>query len=97
MSKSMYALYLSQDDQVKDTILLGISNDPEKLYINALNPQTADKKDKSLILKWLTQVEAKLDEQEQKEMDYAFMKNPETEFSYSIRDLTLYIKKIKVY
>lgn len=97
MAESMYALYLSQDDQVKNTILLGISNNPEKLYINALNPQTAEKKDKSLILKWLTQVEAKLDEQEQREMEYEFTKNPQTEFSYSIQDMTLYMTKIKVY
>ena len=94
----MYALYLIQeDDHVKNTIFLGISNDPENLYINALNPQMADKKDKSLILKWLTRVEANLNEQEQREMDYAFTKNPQTEFSYSIKDMTLYIKKIKVY
>jgi hypothetical protein len=98
MAESMYALYLIQeDDHVKNTIFLGISNDPENLYINALNPQTAEKKDKSLILKWLTQVEAKLNEQEQREMDYAFMSNPQTEFSYSIKDMTLYITKIKVY
>lgn len=94
----MYVMYLIQeDDHIKNTIFLGISNDPENLYQNALNPQTADKKDKSLILNWLTQVEAKLDEQEQKEMDYAFMKNPETEFSYSIKDMTLYIKLVKKY
>ena len=94
----MYALYLIQeDDHVKNTIFLGISNDPENLYINALNPQTADKKDKSLILKWLTRVEANLNEQEQREMEYAFTKNPGTEFSYSIKDMTLYINKIKVY
>ena len=97
MAESMYLLYLSQDNQLENTIFLGIGSDPVELYQNALNPQTADKKDKSLILNWLTQVEAKLDEQEQKEMDYAFMENPETEFSYSIKDMTLYIKKIKVY
>jgi hypothetical protein len=98
MAESMYALYLIQeDDHVKNTIFLGISHDPENLYINALNPQTADKKGKSLILKWLTHVEAKLDEQEQREMEYEFTKNPQTEFSYSIKDMTLYITKIKVY
>ena len=97
MAESMYALYLIQDDQDKNTIFLGISNDPENLYINALNPQTADKKDKSLILKWLIKVEANLNEQEQREMEYAFTKNPQTEFLYSINDMTLYMTKIKVY
>ncbi len=94
----MYALYLIQeDDHVKNTIFLGISNDPENLYINALNPQTADKKGKSLILKWLTLVETELDDVEKRDLDYAFICNPLTEFSYSIKDLTLYITKIKVY
>ena len=93
----MYALYLTQDDQVKNTIFLGISHNPARLYINALNPQNADIKTKSLILKWLTRVEANLNEQEQRDLEYAFMRNPLTEFSYQIRDLTLNIKKIKVY
>ena len=93
----MYALYLSQDDQVKDTIFLGLSHDPARLYIDGLNPQSAYKKHKCLILKWLTLVETELDDGEKKDMDYAFMCNPLTEFSYPIKDLTLYIKKIKVY
>lgn len=93
----MYALYLSQDDQVKDTIFLGLSDNPAKLYIDALNPQFVYKKHTSLITKWLTLVETELDDVEKKDMDYAFMCNPLTEFSYPIKDLTLYIKKIKVY
>jgi hypothetical protein len=90
-----YVLYLCQE--LEKPILLGVSYNPLKLYQNALNPQTADKKDKSLILNWLTRVNANLNEQEQRDMDYAFTTNPLTEFSYNIRDLTLYIKKIKVY
>ncbi len=93
----MYAMYLSEDNQLDNTIFLGIGNDPVKLYINALNPQTANKNNKSLILKWLTRVEANLNEQEQREMDYAFMKNPQTEFSYRIKDVTLYITLVKRY
>jgi len=62
-----------------------------------LNPQTAEKSNKSLILNWLTRVNANLNEQEQKDLDYAFMCNPLTEFSYNIKDLTLYIKEIKEY
>jgi len=98
MAESMYVMYLIQeDDHVKNTIFLGISNDPENLYQNALNPQTADKNNKSLILNWLTRVEANLNEQEQREMEYAFMSNPQTEFSYRIRDLSLHITLVKIY
>ena len=93
----MYVMYLSQDDQLETTIFLGISNDPGKLYLNALNPQTANRENKSLILKWLIRVEANINEQEQREMDYAFMHNPETEISYRIKDMTLYIKRIQRY
>jgi hypothetical protein len=93
----MYALYLSQNDQLETTLFLGISYDPAKLYVNALNPQTAEKDTKSLILKWLTRVEANLSAQEERDMADAFMYNPETEFSYRIKDLTLYIKLIKRY
>ena len=94
----MYLLYLSQNNQiVENTIFLGISSDPVELYQNALNPQTADKNSKSLILKWLTRVEANLNEQEQREMEYAFTNNPQTEFSYPIKDLTLYITLVKRY
>ena len=93
----MYVLYLSQDAQLETTIFLGISNDPAKLYLNALNPQTATRENKSLILKWLIRVEANINDQEQREMDYAFMHNHETEFSYRIKDMTLYIKRIQRY
>jgi hypothetical protein len=94
-----YVLYLCQEwrQESNKPIILGVGNDPTKLYQNALNPQTAEKSNKSLILKWLTHVETKLDEQEQREMDYAFTKNPQTEFSYSIKEMTLYMKKIKEY
>jgi len=95
MAKSMYALYLSQDDQVKDTIFLGLSDNPARLYIDGLNPQLIYKNHISLVTKWLTLVETELDHVEKKDMDYAFMCNPLTEFSYPIKDLTLYIKKIR--
>lgn len=93
----MYALYLTQDDQVKNTIFLGLSHNPARLYINALNPQVVYKKHTSLVLRWLTLVQTELDDIERKDMDYAFMRNPLTQFSYPIKDLTLNIKKIKVY
>ena len=97
MAKSMYALYLSQDDQVKDTIFLGLSDNPARLYMDGLNSKLVHKDHTSLITKWLTLVESELDDVEKKDMDYAFMCNPLTEFSYPIKDLTLYIKKIIIY
>jgi hypothetical protein len=90
-----YVLYLCQE--LEKPIILGVGNDSTNLYQNALNPQTAEKSNKSLILNWLTRVEANLNEQEKKDLDYAFMCNPLTEFSYNIKDLTLYIKEIKEY
>ena len=90
-----YVLYLCKE--LEKPMLLGVGDDPTKLYQNALNPQTAEKSNKSLILNWLTRVDANLNEQEQRDMDYAFMSNPLTEFSYNIRDLTLCIKNIKEY
>ena len=90
-----YLLYISENDALEKTIFLGAGEDPIKLYNNALNPQTAIKSIKSLILKWLGRIDSNLNEQEQREMDYAFTRNPETEFSYSINGMTLYLKKIR--
>ncbi len=39
-------------------------------------------------------VEENLNDQERKDMEYAFMQNPETEFSYEIKDMELNIKLI---
>jgi hypothetical protein len=91
-----YLLYLTQDDKLNKTTFLGMSNDRVKLYQNAMNPQTADRKNKSLILKWLTRIECNLSDQEQREMDDAFMHTC-IDFYYPIGDLTLYIKLVKVY
>ena len=90
-----YVLYLRQE--YGKGILLGACKNPAILYQNALNPQTAEAKHKSLILKWLTLVEVNLDEVEKKDLNYAFMCNPLTKFSYQIEDLTLHIKLIKQY
>ena len=71
------------------------SDDPIKLYMNALNVDTTDDSDiKGYIMKWLSLVEENLDDQERKDMEYAFMHNPETEFSYKIKDMELNIKLI---
>jgi hypothetical protein len=90
-----YILYLIQTRDDDKHIFLGTGRDPIKLYQNALNPQTVNAEIKSLILKWFIRVEANLNEQEQRDMDYAFMHNPEKEFSYSIQNMTLVIKQIK--
>ncbi len=92
--KFTYVLYfkLFVNDKV---ILLASSDDPIKLYMNALNVDTTDDSDiKGYIMKWLSLVEENLNDQERKDMEYAFMQNPETEFSYEIKDMELNIKLI---
>ena len=88
----MYVLFLSQDKNVDTTLFLGVGEDPAKLFVNALNPNNLEKK--SLLFKWLILVESHLDETEKKDLEYAFMRNPENEFSYAIKDMTLCIKRI---
>ncbi len=93
--KRTYVLYLSQDNQLEKTVFLGAGDDPSTLYQNALNPQTAEKNHKSLILKWLVRVEANLSEQQQREMDHTFMHTPGVEGCYSIEGMTLHMKEIR--
>ena len=88
----MYVFFLSQDKNVDTTLFLGVGEDSAKLFVNALNPNNLEKK--SLLFKWLILVESNLDETEKKDLEYAFMHNPENEFSYTIKDMTLCIKKI---
>lgn len=95
--KTTYLLFLSQDNELEKTIFLGAGENPVSLFKNALNPLIADENYKSLILNWLIKVEFVLNEQEKNDMDFAFMHNPQTEFSYTIKDLTLYIKLINQY
>jgi hypothetical protein len=76
---------------------LGIGDDKSTLYVNALNPETADKTVKPIILKWLDLVKFNLSDIKKKEMDYSFMYTPFIEGCYSINDLTLYIKKVQEY
>ena len=95
--KLIYVLYLIQSNDVEKLIFLGAGENPAKLYQHSLNPQTATKEIKSLILKWLVCVDANLNEQEQREMDYAFMYTPFSEGYYSIEGLNLYMKKIQEY
>ena len=90
----MYLLYLSEMDKM---VVLGIGADRTRLYINALNPETAEENVKSLILKWLALVKVNFSQQKQREMDYAFMYTPFIEGCYSIEGLNLYMKKIREY
>ena len=95
INKFTYLLYFKLFVNEK-VILLASSDDPIKLYMNTLNVDTTDDSDiKGYILKWLSLVEENLDDQERKDMEYAFMHNPETEFSYKIKDMELNIKLIK--
>jgi len=81
--------------EFKNIIYLGIGSESDKLYYNGLDEDNEDKETKASILTWLKLVQDNLDEQEKKDMDYAFMYNPESEFSYSIKNMTLCIRKIK--
>ena len=93
--KFMYILFLKVVIDYNDTtILLASSDDPIKLYMNGLNIETIDRDKKVYLLKWLTLVEENLDDQERKDMEYAFMQNPETAFSYKIKDMELNIELI---
>lgn len=88
-----YILFFIQD--INNIIFLGACNDPSKLYYNSLDIETIGHNKKPHLLKWLNLCETKLDQQEKKDMEYAFMYNPQNEFSYKIKDMTLHIKKIK--
>lgn len=91
----MYILFLKVVIDYNDTtILLASSDDPIKLYMNGLNIETIDRDKKVYLLKWLTLVEENLNDQERKDMEYAFMQNPETAFSYKIKDMELNIELI---
>jgi hypothetical protein len=93
-----YVLYLSTDDnELEQVIFLGASEDSCKLYMNGLNPNNIGIDNRPNLFKWLSLVEANLDAQERNDLEYAFMHNPETKFSYSVKDMTLYIKQINKY
>ena len=101
--KFTYLLYLIKeynteydtDVQLENIIFLGTGREADKLYYNGLDAENANKETKAIILTWLKLVQDNLDEREKKEMEYAFMYRPETEFVYSIKNMTLCIKKIK--
>jgi hypothetical protein len=90
----MYILSLSEMNKI---VNLGIGKDKSKLYINALNPETADEKVKPIIVKWLDLVRDNLSDIKKKQMDYSFMHGPFIEGYYSIKDLTLNMNKVQEY
>jgi len=90
----MYLLYLSQDYVVKETIYLGVGQDPNILYQNALNPEMTDKNNKYVVEKWLARVQNDISEKQRREMDHAFMYAPFIAGSYSIKGMTLHMKKV---
>lgn len=89
----MYLLYLSQSYSL-DPILLGVGQNPITLYQNALNPEMTDKNNKYFVEKWLARVQNDISEKQRREMDHAFMYAPFISGSYSIKGMTLYMKKV---
>jgi hypothetical protein len=90
----MYLLYLSHE---KETLFLGVGQDPAQLYTNALNPELADKNNKYFVEKWLSRFQNDISERQRREMDRAFMYAPLIAGSYSIKGMTLHMKKIMEY
>ena len=97
MTKFSYLLYLIVCEDIDKTIFLGISDDASKLFYQGLNDVNANRDTKPYILNWLKLVEENLNRVETHDLEYAFMYNPETEFSYNIKNMTLYIKKISIF
>ena len=95
--KYTYMLYFTvkhlQYDE--ETIHLGCCKDPIQLYKNGLYIDYVEPKNKANVLEWIYLVEQELSSDEKYDLEYAFMYNPEKEFSYNIQNMTLHIKKIK--
>lgn len=93
-----YMLYITEClnpyNNENDTIYLGSCQDPIKLYKNGLNIENIKCENRGIVLRWLDLVEKELSFQEKYDLEYAFMHNPEDEFSHSIKNITLYIKQI---
>lgn len=93
--KFTYVLYLIDGYNMEKAIFLGVCHNPIKLYYDSLNIENIINKNRPILSKWLNLVEENLDANEIKDLEYAFMYNPETEFSYPIKDMELVIKKVK--
>ena len=97
MTKFTYVLYLNIDENVKKTIFLGTCKNPQKLFYNSFNLDNVNNEMKPYILDWLQLIEDNLDDIEIRDLEYAFMYKPKEQFSYNIKNMTLYIKKIRIF
>ena len=84
-------------ENVKKTIFLGTCKNPQKLFYNSFNLDNVNNEMKPYILDWLQLIEDNLDDIEIRDLEYAFMYNPKEQFSYNIKNMTLYIKKIRIF
>jgi len=93
-----YVLYLNVESSTtfdKEAIFLGSCEDPIELYKNGLYIDNIEPKHKANVLEWIYLVEQELTCHEKYDLEYAFMHNPEDEFSYPIKHMELHIKKVK--
>jgi hypothetical protein len=97
MTKFTYVLYLNIDEDVEKIIFLGTCKNPQKLFYNSFNLDNVNNEMKPYILDWLQLIEDNLDDIEIRDLEHAFMYNPKEQFSYNIKNMTLYIKKIRIF
>ena len=95
MAKYIYILYLTEENDKENPVFLGASDNPAKLYTNALNYKTAEEKTKEIVLKWQVNFNDHLTEREKKDLEHMFMATPGKGGCYCIKELTLSIKKIR--
>jgi hypothetical protein len=95
MAKYTYVLYLSEENDNENMVFLGASDNPAKLYTNALNYKTAEEKTKEIVLKWLVNYHDHLTDREKKDMDHMFTTTPGNGGHYCIKGMTLTIKRMR--
>ena len=88
-------MYLSEEPDKENPVFLGASDNPAKLYTNALNYKIAEEKTKEIVLKWQVYFHDHLTAREKKDLEHMFMTTPGNGGCYCIKELTLYIKKIR--
>ena len=94
--KYTYVLYfvINHVQYDEETIHIGSSQDPIAVYKNAINSDNIEQENKSLVSAWNNLVETELSSIEKQDLEYAFMYNPQDEFSYPIKNMELIIKKV---
>jgi hypothetical protein len=88
-------MYLSEEQDKENPVFLGASDNPAKLYTNALNYKIAEEKTKEIVLKWQVNFHDHLTEREKKDLEHMFMTTPGNGGCYCIKELTLSIKRIR--